>query len=100
MEEGRYATDTSLTALARRLRVLGYDVLVVPGATLERVCAAAVDGRIVLTLSRRVPRACVRAPRRVVVRGHEDEALRAIVAERAPGTRAFGRCSHCNAVLG
>jgi hypothetical protein len=101
MEEGRFAADTSLAAFARRLRVLGYDVLVVPGATLERLCAvAAADGRTVLTLSRRVPRACARTMRRVVVRGLEDDALRAIAAECPPGTRAFGRCTHCNALLG
>jgi uncharacterized protein with PIN domain len=81
--------------------VLGFDVLVLPGATLEQVCAeAAAQGRIVLTLSHRVPRACARAALRVVVRGLEDEALRAIVAERAPGAPAFGRCTHCNARLG
>src|SRR5262245_52284807 len=59
MESGRFATDTSLAAFARRLRVLGYDVRVVPEATLERLCAeAAGDRRVVLTLSRRVPRPC------------------------------------------
>ena len=101
MEEGRFVTDTSLAAFARRLRVLGYDVRVVPDAPLERVCAdAAADGRIVLTLSRRVPRRCATVPRRVVVRGLEDDALRAIVAERIPGSPPFGRCTHCNAVLG
>ncbi len=56
MEPGRFVTDTSLAAFARSLRVLGYDVIVLPGATLERVCAlAAADGRVVLTLSRRCP---------------------------------------------
>ena len=101
MKQGRFATDTSLAAFARRLRVLGYDVLVVPDATLERVCSvAAADGRIVLTLSRRVPRACATAARRVVVRGLEDDALRSIVAEHAPGAAPFGRCTHCNALLG
>lgn len=101
MNEGRFVTDTSLAAFARRLRVLGYDVLVIPDATLEHVCrAAAAEGRTVLTLSRRVPRACAFVARRVVVRGLEDDALRAIAAERTPGTAAFGRCTHCNVVLG
>ena|SRR5437773_1549034 len=101
MEEGRFVTDTSLAAFGRRLRVLGYDVRMIPDATLEHVCAAAaVDGRIVLTLSRRAPRACAWVSVRVVGRGLEDDALRAIVAEHGPGSPPFGRCTHCNAVLG
>jgi uncharacterized protein len=101
MQAGRFATDTSLAAFARRMRVLGYDVRVIPNATLERVCAAAaVDRRVVLTLSRRVPRGCAHAERRIIERGREDEALRSLVAEYRPDTQAFGRCTHCNAVLG
>jgi hypothetical protein len=100
MIEGRFVTDTSLAAFARRLRVLGYDVRVIPNATLERVCAAAAaEHRIVLTLSRRVPVCCAWNARRVIARGQEDAALRAIVSERSPGAPAFGRCTHCNAVL-
>src|SRR5262245_37000671 len=100
MEEGRFATETSLAAFARRLRALGYDVLVFPGATLERVCeAAAAHDRILLTLSERVPRACVRTRRCVIVRGQEPAALKAIVSEWAAGTKAFGRCTRCNAPL-
>ncbi len=100
MPVGRYATDTSLAALARRLRVLGYDVIVVEGGTLEAVCrAAAAGGRTVLTMSRRVPRACALVARRVVERGREADALRSIVAESDADLPAFGRCTCCNAPL-
>ena len=97
---GRFVTDSSLAALARRLRFLGYDVRVVPGARLEEVFEVARgEDRIVLTTSDRHPRrfAAVSAVR--IVRPGAPETLRALAERHAPGGAPFSRCAECNTAL-
>ncbi len=96
----RFVTDASLEQLARRLRMLGYDVVTHRGARLEELfAAAAAEGRTVLTLSNRG------APRRspagvfVVPRGELAGALRAVVAAHEPSTPRWSRCPACNSAL-
>jgi hypothetical protein len=95
----RFVTDSSLELLARRLRLLGFDVECLAGANLEAVFEKArAAERIVLTLSSRHPRrfasvAAYRVPR------DPRAALRAVSERFVPDARAFSRCSVCNARL-
>lgn len=98
-EPTRFITDSSLEQLARRLRILGYDVSSHRGARLEELFAAAIrDGRTVLTLSARAPRtaevAIVRVPR-----GDLAAAVRAVTAAHSPATARWTRCPECNVAL-
>lgn len=100
MVEGRFVADSSLHGFARRLRALGYDVHVLDGARLETVCEAARrDGRVALTLSRRVPPPCAGCRRHIVARDDVSRSVRELAARYAPSGRPFGRCVHCNAEL-
>ena len=100
MPSTRFVTDSSLAFLARRLRMLGYDVVVLPGARLEEVLEAARrDGRVALTLSARHPRAFADVSRRRVERDRTAEAVRAIAEADPPSGPPFGRCSECNTAL-
>jgi uncharacterized protein len=98
-EPTRFITDSSLEQLARRLRILGYDVSSHRGARLEELFAAATrDGRTVLTLSARAPRAAEVAIVRVP-RGDLAAAVRAVTAAHAPATARWSRCPECNVAL-
>ena len=100
MEPARFVTDSSLALLARRLRMLGYDVLVLSGARLEEVLEAARrEDRVALTMSARHPRryAAVRCLR--VLRERPAESLRQIAASAAPAGPPFSRCPSCNTAL-
>ena len=95
----RFVTNAALELLARRLRVLGYDVASHAGARLEELFAAAArDGRTVLTTSARHPRRFAAVP---VVRavGRPADAVRAIAAAHAPAGAPWSRCPACNHVL-
>lgn len=96
----RFVTDASLSFLARRLRVLGYDVAVLPGACLEEVLeAAGREGRTALTLSARHPRRFAGVPAIRVPRGDPAEAVRAIAEAHEPSGLPFSRCAECNTAL-
>jgi uncharacterized protein len=96
----RFVTDTSLELLARRLRMLGYDVASVPGARLEELFdAARRDGRTVLTLSARHPARFADVPALRVARGDPAAALRALAAAHEPAGLPFSRCPQCNTAL-
>jgi hypothetical protein len=96
----RFITDSSLDALARRLRFLGYDVVTLPSARLEEVMAEARrQGRTVLTLSVRRPRRWTDVPAIAVVRGDEAGAVRALASSYEPAGPPFSRCAECNAAL-
>jgi hypothetical protein len=100
MPAARLITDTSLELLARRLRMLGYDVTSVPGARLEELFEAARrDGRTVLTLSARRPRRCADVPALRVPRADAAAALREIAAGHEPAGPPFSRCPACNVPL-
>jgi uncharacterized protein with PIN domain len=95
----RFITDSSLAFVARRLRLLGFDVTLLPGARLEEVLEAARrEGREVLTTSTRHPRRYGDVVTRTLPRDAEP-ALRAIVADSEPSGAPFSRCSVCNTAL-
>lgn len=97
---GRFVTDASLDLLARRLRLLGFDVVTLRGARLEALFEAARnDGRIVLTTSARHPRRHADVPAMSVARGDPASALRDLAATFAPAGAPFERCSVCNRPL-
>jgi hypothetical protein len=96
----RFVTDASLDELARRLRMLGYDVVTHRGARLaELFAAAAAEGRTVLTLSHRSGPRHSPAGVLIVPRGGLADALRAVTARHAPATARWSRCPACNVVL-
>jgi hypothetical protein len=96
----RFVTDSSLAWLARRLRLLGYDVLVLPGARLDELFEAGRrERRTVLTLSARHPRRFADVSARRVARGQAPAVLREIAALHAPAGGPFSRCPLCNAAL-
>jgi len=100
MPPARFITDTSLDLLARRLRILGYDVATVPGARLEELFdAARREGRAVLTLSARHPRRYADVPALPVPRADPAAALRALAASHEPAGPPFSRCPRCNVAL-
>jgi uncharacterized protein len=95
----RFVTDSSLELLARRLRLLGFDVECLSGAPLEAVFGRArASERVVLTLSSRHPRRFASIPAFRVPR-EPRAALRAVVERFVPESRALSRCSACNAPL-
>ncbi len=96
----RFITDDSLELLARRLRMLGYDVITRRGARLEELFEAAlVEGRTVLTLSARRPSRFADVPAITAGRGDAAAALRAIALEHEPSGPPFGRCPICGRAL-
>lgn len=100
MPIGRFLVDTSLEGLARRLRILGYDVTVRGNCRLEDLCLAArAAGRVVITTSVRVPRPCALVHRLVVPREDLAGAVRAVAVEFAADAAPFRRCSRCNGLL-
>jgi hypothetical protein len=96
----RFATDSSLDLLARRLRFLGYDVATHRGARLEELfAAAAADARTVLTLSLRSPRRHAAVPVVRVPRNDVAAAIRAVAEAHAPAGPPWSRCPACNVAL-
>jgi uncharacterized protein len=100
MDPARFVTDSSLALLARRLRALGYDVEVLAGARLEEMLEAARrEGRVVLTMSARHPKAFADVSVRRISRERPAESVREIAATWAPSGAPFSRCSACNTAL-
>lgn len=100
MPPARFVADTSLELLARRLRLLGYDVATVPGARLEELFEAGRrEGRTVLTLSVRHPKRFAEVAAILVPRADPAAALRALAASYEPAGPPFSRCALCNAAL-
>src|SRR2546425_11676917 len=93
MPPTRFITDTSLELLARRLRMLGYDVASVPGARLDELFEVARrEGRTVLTLSARRPPRSADVPALRMPRGDPAAALREIAAGHEPARPPVRRC--------
>jgi uncharacterized protein with PIN domain len=100
VDSTRFVTDSSLDFLARRLRILGYDVLTLPGARLEDLFAYALqEGRTVMTSSARHPRRFASVPAVAVPREEPAESLRSLVERHAPAGAPFSRCARCNTPL-
>jgi len=96
----RFITDSSLALLARRLRILGYDVQVLAGARLEEVLESARrEGRVVLTMSARHPRQFADVAVRRVERERPAESVREIADSAGPAGAPFSRCPACNTAL-
>src|SRR5690349_18505230 len=96
----RFATDSSLELLARRLRMLGYDVATWRGARVDELfAAAAAEGRTVLTMSRRRPPKSAPVPVVPVARERLAETIRAIAAAYFPAGAPWSRCPLCNVAL-
>jgi uncharacterized protein with PIN domain len=96
----RFVTDDSLAFVARRLRLLGYDVAMLRGGRLDDVFASANDEqRTVLTLSERRPSRFAAVPALTLRRGHAAESVRAIAHAHEPSGPPFGRCPMCNTPL-
>lgn len=100
MNPARFLTDASLELVARRLRMLGYDVRTVRGARLEELLVAATDeDRTVLTASARHPRKFAGVPVVRLPREDPAAAVRIVVHDHAPTGAPFSRCTVCNGVL-
>ncbi len=96
----RFVTDSSLEFVARRLRVLGHDVVVVRGARLDELFEVARrEARTVLTLSARHPRRFADLPALRVPRADAAAAVRVVDAAFAAAGEPFSRCPACNAAL-
>jgi len=100
MAPARFVTDSSLAFLARRLRFLGYDVVVLPGARIEELLEAARgDSRTVLTTSERHPRRFADVTVRHVPREDPAVTLRVLAEANEPAGPPFSRCAECNMAL-
>jgi uncharacterized protein with PIN domain len=96
----RLITDSALDFLARRMRVLGYDIVTARGARLEELFESARrEGRTVLRLSPRHPRRYADVPSLAVPRDDPEAALRGIAATFEPAGPPFSRCPMCNTAL-
>jgi uncharacterized protein with PIN domain len=96
----RFVTDSSLDLLARRLRMLGYDVTTVRTARLEELFELAErEGRTVLTLSARHPRRWRDVPALTLRRGDEAASLKRVALEYEPSGLPFTRCPLCNVAM-
>ncbi len=96
----RLVTDSSLQFLARRLRFLGYDVAVAPGARLEDIFELARrEDRTVLTPSLRRPARYASVPTLTVPRDRPAETLARVATLGAPAGPPFSRCAACNTPL-
>jgi uncharacterized protein with PIN domain len=96
----RFVTDASLELVARRLRLLGYDVAGHRGARLEELFdVAAREGRVVLTLSGRHPPRWAHVAALRLPRGDAAAAVRRVAQAHAPVGAPLSRCPHCNVAL-
>lgn len=96
----RFVTDSSLADVARRLRVLGHDVEVLPGARLEELFEqAGRESRVVLTRSMRRPRRWAGVVALTATRDDPAATVRAAAAVCPAAGPPFSRCSRCNGVL-
>lgn len=100
MAPARFVTDSSLAFLARRLRFLGYDVQVAPGARLEELMELGrAEDRVVLTTSARHPRRFADVTMRTLPRDDPRALVRAIAGDSDPQGPPFSRCPACNVAL-
>jgi len=97
VNSARFLADASLDLVARRLRVLGFDVVTVRGARLEDLYdEARREGRTVLTTSARHPRRHADVPAITLPREAPEKAVRAVAEAHASSGPPFSRCPICN----
>ena len=99
----RFIADRTLGKLAKKLRVLGFDVVYWRGGNLEAALkAAAGDGRVLLTRSRRIPEESEGAQILVVEANDPQEQVLQVLSAfnlRPEAGQFFSRCLMCNEVL-
>jgi hypothetical protein len=96
----RLIAETALDLVARRLRMLGYDVETRPGLTLEALYREAeATRRTVLTTSRRLPVARAHVPCVVVPPNDAKLAVRRVADRFVAVDPPFTRCPCCNVRL-
>ncbi len=98
----RLVTDASLAHVARRLRLLGYDIDVHRGARFEELIdIARADGRALLTRSsRRAPRSANDPELRIVtLSGVLADDVQLVTQQFTPASAPLRRCTACNTPL-
>ncbi len=99
----RFLADRTTGKLARKLRALGFDVVYWGGGQLEEATkAAAAEGRMFLTRSRRVPEEGLSLQVTVIEADNPREQTREVLAKlklEPPTDRLFSRCLKCNETL-
>ena len=99
----RFIADRTLGKLAKKLRVLGFDVVYWRGGNLEGALkAAAGDGRALLTRSRRVPENRSALPILVVEANDPAQQIQQVLSAfklRPEASQFFSRCLMCNEAL-
>ncbi len=100
MVPDRFVCESALDEVARRLRVLGFDVRTHRGARLEDLLAdARRDDATVLTTSHRHPRRWRDVRVCVVPTTDVAAAVRTVADAFTPASDPFMRCSLCNTAL-
>jgi uncharacterized protein with PIN domain len=99
----RFIADRTLGKLAKKLRVLGFDVVYWRGGNLEgAVKAAATEGRVLLTRSRRVQEKAEGLQVLVVEANEPREQILQVLSTfglQPPANQFFSRCLMCNEAL-
>ena len=100
MEPDRLIVEDSLELVARRLRMLGFDVASAGALALPELLAEAErQGRIALTPSARHPRRYGHVRVISVPLAHPAAAVRRVVRTCMPAGPPFTRCPRCNVAL-
>jgi uncharacterized protein with PIN domain len=99
----RFIADRTLGKLAKKLRVLGFDAVYWRGGNLEGAAkAAATEGRVLLTRSRRVQEKAEGLQVLVVEANDPQEQILQVLSAfklRPEGDQFFSRCLMCNEAL-
>lgn len=99
----RFIADRTLGKLAKKLRVLGFDVVYWRGGNLEGALkAAAAEGRTLLTRSRRVQEKTEGLPIHVVEANDPQQQILEVLSAfklRPEANQFFSRCLMCNEAL-
>jgi uncharacterized protein with PIN domain len=99
----RFIADRTLGKLAKKLRVLGFDVVYWRGGNLEGALkAAASEGRTLLTRSRRVQEKTEGLPILVVEANDPQQQILEVLSSfklRPEADQFFSRCLMCNEAL-
>jgi len=99
----KFIADRTLGKLARKLRVLGFDALYWAGGNLEGAAkAAATEGRVLLTRSRRVKEKAEGFQILVIEANDPREQISEVLAKlklQPPADQFFSRCLMCNEAL-
>ena len=99
----RFIADRTLGKLAKKLRVLGFDVVYWRGGNLEGALkAAAAEGRTLLTRSRRVQEKTEDLPTHVVETNDPQQQILEVLSAfklRPEANQFFSRCLMCNEAL-